>query len=775
MSHGREYQWSEGHLLVFVSSWIIFLLGGRSFFDYGLGRYHSTHSKLLAFTSKGLFLLTFMTSATLLELVTFEILDICHPNIREIAWTYSLGIISLLLNTLIPAALIFSICIHSGMKTMSCIIAACLSVLIFNVTLWLVGGFLLPDVDLDDGYFTGIERDPLSLVNALEGDGSTNAVISGRSSVSLGAFLWNTIVVDVRTSVAHIAALGCATAAWIAGFATFSGPLEMWIRLRLKVDVALLKEKEKTLLTALSNVSYNKKKLLLLAKVDNNCQCNNVIGNNEPLYDHGSTSSIPLASASSMTAAVTSSMQSTLPPSTLSTPPPSSPSAWEPASNPSSHAHWNANIPISSRATSFVTLEGKSNDLMCATASTLSQHIHGGSVSDCMERNEEGCTDWQLQLANLRNRGSYNRLCGGTCHGAEGDDDPISISSNNISNHWLICNFHVLRRNITRCFLDFFSTVPFLKMGSRTIWRWSSSFSNFTTSTTTSLSGRQHQHNPSFHDFSSPYDDVCVIRRRRYIVETDIATQHAAAQEHFSELITLRDLYEQAASFDTLWGKVLRLSTWLFTIVGTVRLINCLFHVANYVSWMGRPLLNTQQIQELQKHGGYGRFGAVQDTNTMIVPMLIQSLYLDEKAWSPAISFLLVLILGLLQVRAFFIVTSQLAKFGIISTSTEIYSLLLAHISGAYFVACVVLLRAQLPPELRKGITKALGEHLHFGYYGWLFDCVFVVSCFSSVALFLIDFYRKLSVLQNHNKIETPTPSSSIASFFSATHSHTLV
>ena len=39
------------------------------------------------------------------------------------------------------------------------------------------------------------------------------------------------------------------------------------------------------------------------------------------------------------------------------------------------------------------------------------------------------------------------------------------------------------------------------------------------------------------------------------------------------------------------------------------------------------------------------------------------------------------------------------ARLGFLSTNTELYALVLAYISGFYFIASVVLLRTQLPIE----------------------------------------------------------------------------
>jgi hypothetical protein len=81
------------HLFIFPVSWLIFAIIGRVFFENGLGKYHSTHSKRWATLCKSLFLLTFVTCCTLLELVTFEILDLLHPALRLFSWTTSLAIL----------------------------------------------------------------------------------------------------------------------------------------------------------------------------------------------------------------------------------------------------------------------------------------------------------------------------------------------------------------------------------------------------------------------------------------------------------------------------------------------------------------------------------------------------------------------------------------------------------------------------------------------------------------------------------------------------------
>ena len=100
--------------------------------------------------------------------------------------------------------------------------------------------------------------------------------------------------------------------------------------------------------------------------------------------------------------------------------------------------------------------------------------------------------------------------------------------------------------------------------------------------------------------------------------------------------------------------------------------------------------------------------------------------------------------LGLMQVRAFLGTMGQFARMGFLSTNTELYALVLAYLSGFYFVASVVLLRTQLPLNYRKGVTVALGP-FGFDFFAWIFDCIFVISTTITV-LALIKTYTSRQV-----------------------------
>jgi hypothetical protein len=130
------------HLFIFPISWLIFAIIGRVFFENGLGKYHSTHSKRWATLCKSLFLLTFVTCCTLLELVTFEILDLLHPALRLFSWTTSLAILALLLNILIPGVLAISIGFHINLSFKKSLFLGIISVCLFQLLMWITESLL---------------------------------------------------------------------------------------------------------------------------------------------------------------------------------------------------------------------------------------------------------------------------------------------------------------------------------------------------------------------------------------------------------------------------------------------------------------------------------------------------------------------------------------------------------------------------------------------------------------------------------------------------------
>jgi len=78
------------HVIVFPASWAVFTYIGYYYFEKGLGRYHATSSKYWSALCKAIFLFTFVVACNLLQLMVFDILDMMHPSLRNLAWTSSL-------------------------------------------------------------------------------------------------------------------------------------------------------------------------------------------------------------------------------------------------------------------------------------------------------------------------------------------------------------------------------------------------------------------------------------------------------------------------------------------------------------------------------------------------------------------------------------------------------------------------------------------------------------------------------------------------------------
>jgi hypothetical protein len=118
--------------------------------------------------------------------------------------------------------------------------------------------------------------------------------------------------------------------------------------------------------------------------------------------------------------------------------------------------------------------------------------------------------------------------------------------------------------------------------------------------------------------------------------------------------------------------------------------------------------------------------------------------------WNIFLHIIIVGSLGLMQIRAFLGSMMRMAKLGLLSTNTELYALVLAYLSGLYFLASVVLLRTQLPLVYRKGITVALGA-FDFAIFSWIFDCLFVISSICS-AIYTLR-YSSYSILQKKEQV----------------------
>nr|XP_054759943.1 Golgi pH regulator-like [Lytechinus pictus] len=105
----------------------------------------------------------------------------------------------------------------------------------------------------------------------------------------------------------------------------------------------------------------------------------------------------------------------------------------------------------------------------------------------------------------------------------------------------------------------------------------------------------------------------------------------------------------------------------------------------------------------------------------------------DVKFWSQQISFIVVGIIIVTQIRGLLI---KLTKFFYTMASTKSSNIIvlgLAQIMGMYFVSSVLLMRMNVPPTYRMIITEVLGD-LQFNFYHRWFDNMFLISALSSIA-----------------------------------------
>ena len=298
-------------LFIFPVSWLIFVIIGRVFFENGLGQYHSTHSKKWASLCKSLFLLSFVTCCTLLELVTFEILDLLHPALRLFFWTTSLAILAILLNVFIPAILAISIGFHKNYSVRFSIFLGCVSVCLFQLLMWVTGSLLhyyqnkyysstggvfsntglndLEDVDLSSIQSPSM----MKWVFMFDRENSSNYDNNNPSMIT-PFFLMADIIFqfDIQQSIANIAVLGTICAAVISGFATVFFPLEQLLMFR-GVDAEQLRRREYSLSHLLREIATRKKELLMISISSSPSSCdlngtrtNSRITENNFIYPH---------------------------------------------------------------------------------------------------------------------------------------------------------------------------------------------------------------------------------------------------------------------------------------------------------------------------------------------------------------------------------------------------------------------------------------------------------------------------------------------------------
>eukprot|EP01038_Epipyxis_sp_PR26KG_P004949 gene4949-6922_t len=156
-------------------------------------------------------------------------------------------------------------------------------------------------------------------------------------------------------------------------------------------------------------------------------------------------------------------------------------------------------------------------------------------------------------------------------------------------------------------------------------------------------------------------------------LQYEVMTYEAAAKDLFVEIVYLKELLEQAKFTKTTIGRLMKISG--------------MWHVMGFFSG-DRFGKQSQQV----------------DFVSRVLIHLILHYEVDIVTCDlimPFISFIFILILAMLHIRGFVITTQNLAKIGFVITSTELFALVLAYLTGTYFIACVLLLRNQLPVRYR--------------------------------------------------------------------------
>ena len=114
---------------------------------------------------------------------------------------------------------------------------------------------------------------------------------------------------------------------------------------------------------------------------------------------------------------------------------------------------------------------------------------------------------------------------------------------------------------------------------------------------------------------------------------------------------------------------------------------------------------------------------------------MVTQVSIDTNAWMPVVSFLFVGFVTASQMRAFFLHLCRLSRLSVSLADSDLIVLVLAFIMGAYFTSWVTLMRTNLPPRYRQGITHALGD-LEYDFYRRQFHATFFLS--SSVTIILL-------------------------------------
>lgn len=183
-------------------------------------------------------------------------------------------------------------------------------------------------------------------------------------------------------------------------------------------------------------------------------------------------------------------------------------------------------------------------------------------------------------------------------------------------------------------------------------------------------------------------------------------------RELFEEVVSMRESQRQAAKSKTLLGRFYNLAGYGFAVYCIYKIVMATINIIFSRDPTKDPI--TLASERALKYFGVELPGM----------------------WVQPISFAVAGALVFTSVRGFLISFLKIfAAWSSTAVSTNSVALLLAYVMDAYFVATVLLMRMNLPPQFRLGITQVLGEDIQFAFFHRWFDVVFLGSAVVSVAV----------------------------------------
>ena len=206
-------------------------------------------------------------------------------------------------------------------------------------------------------------------------------------------------------------------------------------------------------------------------------------------------------------------------------------------------------------------------------------------------------------------------------------------------------------------------------------------------------------------------------------VRKEISLMEEVFQDMFIDLVNIRELHEQSAFSRTFIGRITKFVGYLLTVACAVKFAGASWNCVSYLLSLSSPYERSDNQNPDNVSRGILR-----------LILLLFGVRADASFWAPLISFIILGSLAMSQVRSFLVTFQQFAKLGLIlTTNTETYALVLAFVTGLYFMACVILLRSQVLPQAMLldttgGSGAVIGEGVRLSFFFWLFDVTYVAS-----------------------------------------------